>query len=236
MIIPTTGIVFLFGAFVFIFLTRRFWQCYRREGIDIAKFFSYSFLLIGLNYIVSGIPCLFLIENQTVWQIVYPLYVSLMIGGWFLFSYSVFWERFKNYREIIATLFSIIFLSIVFSLLVLPPPHYFYTDGTLNWEVEESLIIPAFLMMLLVIIPAIVIFFQEAKRTGNKKAKIRSLGFGIALTLIPLGVIIDFLLLTVFKVHPIYSDLNWFIMISILAITLIVTWGPPRPKYVTKIE
>lgn len=239
MIIPTTGIVFFFGAFVFIYLARRFWQCYKLENIRIAKFFSYSFFLIGLNYIVLGIPCLLLIESQIVWRIVAPIYFFLVIGGWLLFGYAVFSvlpERFNRFKRIIGALFLMILIPTTSVFLIFYPPHYFYTDGTLDWEIESILVLPALIIMPLIVIPSVIIFFQEAKKAKDKKTKIRSLGFGIALIFMITGVIIDLFLITVLKLHPIYSDLNYFIVFLILAITLIITWGPPKPKWVTKIE
>lgn len=234
MIIPTTGIVFLFGAFVYLYLSRKFYQCFKLENNRVAKLFSYSFFLIGLNYIVSGIPCLLLVENQSIWRIISPIYFFLIGGGWMLLAYTVFSFKFQKYSKIIGILFVSVFITL--SPFIFKTPHYFFVEGALDWEIESSLWFLGILIYPLIIIPLMVIFFQEARRAIDRKIKIRSLGFGLALIWILLGMITDFFLITILKLHPVYSDLNYFIVFSILAITLIFTWFSPKSKWVKKIE
>ncbi len=240
MVIPTTGIVFLFGAFVFIYLSRRFYQCYKAENNRVAKLFSYSFFLIGLNYIVSGIPSLLLIESHDFWKFIAPSYFCFLAAGWILLGFTVFSNRLPKYAKIIG-----IVASLIFIISVLPfffqVPNYYYTDGALSWDFGQSTEFPQLFFISLATIPfalfpLIIIFFWEARKTTDKKAKIRSLGFGIALGFMFLGTIIDSFLLTLMKVHPIYSDLNYFVIFIVLAITLLFSWFSPRPKWVKKIE
>lgn len=237
MVIPTTGLTFIFGAFVFIYLSRQFFKCYKAENNKIAKYFSYSFLLLGLNYVTTGIPALFLIEDDKVWRFIAPIYYIFISAGWLLLAYTVFSIKFEKYSKVFA-----VFLFFVFLFCVLPfffkIPKYYYVDGSLSWTFDSSFQFLFFtpLVIIFILIPTIIFFFLEAKRTVDRKKKIRNLGFGAAMFILLLTMFIDFLLLTILKVHPAYSDLNYLVMFSILAVTLIFSWFPPREKWVTKIE
>ena len=233
--IPTTGMVFIFGAFVYLYLSGKFYQCHRAENNRIARLFSYSFLLIGLNYLICSIPCLFLIEDQAVWKIVAPIYGILTGAGWFLFFYAVMSTRFPQYTKLIGGL--LFGLMLIFApMFLVNTPHYFFVDGVLDWEVNSLLWVSFFSLFPFLTIPAIIIFFKQFKEAEDKKIKIRSLGFALATVWLLSGAVTDFFLITFLKVHPIYSDLNYFIVFSILAITLIFTWFRPMPKRVTKVE
>ena len=230
MIIPTSGIAFFFGAFVYIYLGRRFWRCYKAENNTVAKLFGYAFFLIGTYSLVIGIISLLLIKNQAIWRIIAPIYAFLLGGGYLIIGYTVGYIRFRKYLPFYITLLLVGLISIV-TLYIIYPPSYFYTDGSLNWKINlpiMGLVIPIFVMM--IIIPSIIIFFQEAKKAENKKVKIRSLGFGLALSAAFFGMISDFFLITVFGLHPIFSDLNYFIISLILLLTLVPTWTPLKKK------
>lgn len=96
MTIPISGIVFIFGAFVYIYLSRRFWRCYKAENNVVAKLFSYAFFLLGTYSVVVGIPSLLLIENQTIWRIIAPIYAFLLGGGYLIIGYTVGYIRFRK--------------------------------------------------------------------------------------------------------------------------------------------
>lgn len=238
--IPTTGLIYLFGTFIYLYLSRRFYQCYKEENNRTAKFFSYSFFLVGMNYLVTAIPTLFLIDSQSVWRFISPLYVFFISAGWFVLGYVVFSQKLPRYSKTIAIIFSyLVLVSIV--PFIFYTPTYFYTDGVLDWDFQmnfESLFLflvpyiisPIFLVLL------IIIFFLQAKRASEKKVRIRSFGFALSLSFIIIGMLIDATLLNSANVHPLYSDLNYLIMFTTLAITLIFTWFPSKSKYVAKIE
>jgi len=233
--IPTTGLVFSFGAFVYLYLSRKFYQCYKAEDNRFAKLFSYSFLLLGLNYLITSVPCLLLVEDEAVWRIVAPIYSMLTGAGWMLFIYAVFSAKWPRYAKLIGG--ALLFFMLIFSsIYVFNSPHYFFVDGTLNWEIGSGPLTALFSFFSLLLIPTIMIFFKQFRETQDKRIKIRSMGFILAIASIFTGGIIDFFVITFLKVHPVYSDLNYFIVFSILALTLIFTWFKPRPKWVQKIE
>ncbi|MDD2696887.1 MAG: hypothetical protein PHE52_01885 [Candidatus Pacebacteria bacterium] len=240
MVIPTTGLIFLFGVFVFFYLSIKFYTCYKEENNEFAKLFSYSFFLIGMNYVITSVPTLFLIDNHVVWRIIAPIYTMFVAGGWSLLGYAVFSSTFQKYSKIIGGIMLLVF---VFSSLpfFFYTPNYFYTDGVLNWGFDLSsklffLFFAPFVVTPLILMPLIAIFFLQAKRATEKKVKIRSLGLGIAMSFMLFGMITDLILLTLTNLHPVYSDLNYLIIFTILAFTLIFSWFPPKPKYITKIE
>ena len=236
MIFPVTGIIFAFGTFVYFFLSRRFWQYYKLEGNYIAKIFSFSFFLIGLNYLFKIVPCLLLTENQTVWRIISPLGILFISAGYGLIIYIAAWMRLRKYLRFIVGLLLIVLPFLVISF-VINPPHNFFIDGILTWELNQlSGLIASEFLSALIFLPIAIMFFQESKKTADKRAKIRAFGLGLAMIFFILVGMIDVTLLNVFKVHPIYSDLNYFIMFSILAVTLIWTWGAPKTKIGQKIE
>jgi len=240
MVIPTTGLTFLFGAFVFLYLGRRFYQSYKIERNPTAKLFSYSFLSIGFGYFIGGMTTLFLIDSRTVWRVVDPIYAGFLSGGWTLLAYVVFSNTFPKYSKIFAILLFILFITSVLPFCF-NVPRYYYRDGALDWELV--LASPLWYLSLItyftspfIQISLAVILFRQAKRAVDKKVKIRSLGLGIAICLSFTALIMDFIIITVFKVHPVYDDLNYLLMFSALALALLFTWFPPRSKYVTKIE
>ena len=239
MVIPTTGIVFLFGAFVYIYLARRFWNCYKLENNNTAKLFSYAFLSFGLGYFIQGAVSLLLIESQSVWRIISPLFGVCMAGGYGIITYAAARIKFQESLLFVKTLFPLILILICIPgiiFFILSPPIYFYTDGTLNWEIKSEVAPLIFGVSSLFIVFSATVFFREAKKIQDKKGKIRAFGLGLALLWLIVAMVTDFFLLTILKVHPIFSDLNYSIMFLILAITLILTWSPPRPKWVKKIE
>ncbi len=241
MVIPITGLVFLFGSFVFLYLSRKFYSCYKEENNQIARYFSYGFFSIGLSYLIEVIPCLLLIEDHFVWRIVAPLYIFLYTAGWTLFAYTVFSNKFPKYSKIISFLLFFVLITTVSSYLS-QVPNYYYTDGSLNWEplfgsnLQRFSLVLSNLATFLLLIPLIIIFFSEAKKMNDIKIKIRSLGFAVALIFLFISIITDLVFVTILKVHPGYSDLVYLLMFSALASTLIYSWFPPKPKLVKKIE
>lgn len=234
-----TGLLYLYGAFIFIYLGRRFYLCYRRENNYIAKLFGIAFFSIGINYFVNSIPSLFLIDEPAVWKIVAPIYVFFMGTGWLIMCYAIVYSRMKTKPSLglnfLKILFLVILILTVMSYIIFPP-RYFYIDGVLSWESSSSLIFFMFPIILIVSIYGIIFFFQEAKKAKDKTVKIRSFGLGMTMFLMLLTAFADFILLSIFKLHPIYSDLNYSIMLTILAITLIKSWGSSSPQLVKKIE
>jgi len=234
MIIPTTGIVHLFGAAVLIFLASRFYRYYKAENNYVAKLFSYSFFLIGLSYIFSGIPSLLLIKNQIIWRISVPVYTFLLIGGWLVLAYILAYTKFRKYTWLIVGPISIFFIAIVISFIT-HPPFYFFIDGSVNWEIESLLGLMMFPAVLLLIIPMGISFFQQARRAEDRRVKIRAVGLGLAICWMVIPVIFDFFLLSIFRVHPIYSDLTYFIFFLVLLVTVLLTWGRPQPAHRPKV-
>lgn len=240
-IIPTSGLIFLFAVFVYFYLSIKFYRCFKEENNRIAKFFSYSFFLIGLNYIVMAVPSLFLIENRSIWRVASPLYVFFMAAGWIVLAYAVFSEKYPKRSQIAAVLFSFICLLSVLPF-VFYAPNYFFTDGVLNWNFEITnknillFFIPFAVTPVFIFIPLAVIFFLKAKNTDDKKLRMRSLGFALSMSFVMIGMAVDVVLLNILNVHPVYSDLNYLIMLTILAVTLIFTWFPAKSKYVSKID
>jgi len=240
MTIPTTGLISLFGVFVYFYLSIKFYRCYKEEDNRIAKFFSYGFFLIGLNYVVETAPILFFIDDLGVWRILAPFYVCFMTSGWVLIAYAVFSSVLPSYSKAIGVFFSCIVLLSVFPFLFYTPK-YFYVNGVLDWSFESIPHVAPFFFVPFVFTPLIlssmiIIFFLKAKNAQNRKVKIRSLGLAIAMFFMLLGMFVDLILITVGDVHPVYSDLNYLVVFTILAFTLIFSWFPPKSKYVTKIE
>lgn len=240
MVIPTTGLIFLFGVFVYFYLSIKFYHCYKEENNRIARFFSYGFFLIGMNYVVIAAPCLFLIENGNIWRFLAPFYVGFMTGGWTLIGYAVFSSVIVQYSKIIG-----IFMSFLVLLSIIPflfyTPTYFFVDGVLDWSFELGLGLASFFFIPFVITPIIlssmiIIFLFQAKNAKDKKVKLRSSGIALAMFFMLLGMFVDLILITIGDVHPVYSDLIYLIIFTVLAFTLIFSWFPSRPKYVTKIE
>lgn len=238
--IPTTGLIYLFGVFVFFYLSIKFYRCYKEENNRIARLFSYSFFLIGLNYVVIAAPALFLIESHDVWRILAPLYISFVSVGWLLMGYAVLSSVFPKYSKVIG-----IFLFLIYLMSIIPfsiyTPSYFYIDGVLDWSFDMSsklsfLFFTPFIATPFVFSSLIIIFFSQAKNAKDKRARIRSLGLGIAMSFMLLSMFTDFILITMTDLHPVYSDLNALIVFAILAFSLIFSWFPPKPKYVSKIE
>lgn len=240
MIIPTTGLVFLFGAFVFLYLSWKFYRCYKDENNRIAGFFSLSFLLIGLNYIVSGVPALLLIESHDVWKVAAPVYSSLTIGGWLLLGYAVISGKFPRYGRIIGSFFIILFLVSVSSVFF-REIDYYYVDGALSWSLSpvfpfEYVFFVPFAIVPVLFLPLFFIFLKEARSSLDKMIKIRSLGFCMAMGFLFLGLVIDVALLNFSNLHPVYSDFNYLVVFTTLALSLIFTWFPPKPKWLKRVE
>ncbi len=238
MTLPITGMVFLFGSFVFLYLSRKFWLTYKSEKNFVAQLFSYSFLSIGIGYLVATPPCMLLVDSPNLWRFVYPLYVFLISVGYLTIISIAARERLRRYFKPI--LFFLVAVMLIGELaVIISPPSYFFEDGSLNWRASHSMGSLVVVFLLFLLIPTITFFFQEGKKAKDTKAKIRAFGLGIALSDFILSGIIDYFLLNFFHVHPGYSDLNLAVMFSIIALTLIITWGPEtekKEKWVKKIE
>lgn len=220
--IPTTGLVFFFGAFVFIYLARKFQKLYKSENNLVARNFSYGFLFLGLYYFIDGLPSLFLIADQAVWRIIAPVYTFFISTGWSIIIYTVFSSKFKNLSKLVAvSMLSFVIFNT--GVVIFYPPYFFFSGGSLDWEVGPAFTLSIFSTLPLLII-LLVIFFQQARITQDKTTKIRSFGLGLFIIWTLLGMINDFFLTTVLNLPAVSSDINNFIVFSILAITLIKTW------------
>lgn len=235
MVIPTTGLVFLFGSFVYFYLSRRFFILYKQENNNTAKFFSYGFLFLGLNYLIDGIPALFLVENPAIWRFITPLYSFLLVLGWGVIFYSIVSLKFKKYSKIYSFLYAI-YIFLYLSGLISNPPHYYYVSGVLSWEISMPVLLPLIFLTPLISILLITFFFKEGRKTKDPKAQIRSFGLALFSLFVLLSSFTDLVLITFLKVNPVFSDLNYLVTFSILALTLIFTWFYPSKKYVTKIK
>lgn len=235
MVIPTTGLVFLFGSFIYFYLSRRFLVLYKKENNGTAKFFGYGFLFLGLNYLVAGVPALFLIESPAIWRLLTPLYSFFMALGWGTILYSVVSQQFKKYSKIYLFLYGI-YVFLYASRLVSSPPNYYYVDGVLSWDISMSVLFPMIFLLPFIFVVLITFFFNKARKTNDPKTRIRSFGLALAASLFLLNCFIDFILLSFLKLHPVFSDLNYLITFSTLALTLIFTWFYPPRKYVAKVE
>jgi len=234
MIIPTTGIVFLFGAAVYFYLSSRFNKFYKKENNNIAKWFSFAFFSLGLNYCVEVFPTLFFITDAKIWMIIGPIHMVLLSVG-FIIMVGTIAKAFslKFFRIFI---FPVLIISLgVIIMNILYPPTYFFVDGSLNWEVKPQVSIFSGLLSI-IIIPTAILLFRQAKKAEDKTVKIRAMGFGLYFIFLLLTAIIDFVLMAQLKLKPVYSDLNYFLTFIILGITLIKTWGSPREKLVKKVE
>ena len=232
--IPTTGIIFTFGTFIYFFLSWRFQRYHKLEENYIARIFSFSFMFLGLGNLIVAVPCLFLNNDVSLWRIIAPLQLVFISMGYLLILYNVLWSKIKEYAVYIVAFILVIVIYGMF-LQITHPSVYFFTDGVLNWKPNPVMQIfsPA---LLLFAVPSILFFFYEAKRTTDKRTRTRAFGLGLMVTWMIVTALMDLFLLTVLKVHPIYSDLNYLLMYLIIVITLILTWGPPRSKWATKVE
>lgn len=230
--IPLTGINFLIGSVIYFYLARRFYKCHKSEQNQVAKFFSWSFLLLGLNYLIVACPCLFLIDSAKVWRFIDPFRILFMFSGFFLMIYTVVYLTSKRYLPLITVILAIVAVS--FSLLAfLNPPSYFFVDGILDWELGSRLtgqltgaLYSVFILM--VMLPVMVFFFRQARRVESKQVKIRSIGLGLFMLWSILGGLTDMFLITTMGLHPIFSELNYFIVFIILLFTMVKTWVPAR--------
>ncbi len=235
MVIPTTGIVFLFGVLVYFYLSWKFRKVYKKENNNTAKWFSYAFLLQGIYYLLQGVLALFLVDNPQIWRIVDPIRISITVISYLIIGYAIFktaYPRFTPY--FIFFIFTSGMLSVV--LFIIYPPSYFYINGSMSWSWQVGLITKTINMISVfaVLLTFIFFFFREAKRTEDKSVKIRSLGLGLFFFLWIVSGMTDTVLCTVFNLNPVYSDLNYLITFLILAITLVKTWIAPSQKWVKK--
>lgn len=235
MTIPITGIVFLFGAIVYIFSSHKFYQCWKRENNYIAKLFAYAFFLLGLHWFLNVIPCLMFIGDQAlIWRIIDPARIFFLFTGITILGYTMSYIRFPKYKWLAVILLSTITITAIW-LFIISPPTYFYINGSLGWEIEPIIGIISFLPIALTVVPMGIVFFQEARRAEDKRVKIRAFGLGLAMCWGIFPSIMDFILGNFFKIPPLYSDLSYLGCFLFLFITILLTWKPALPRVRVKI-
>jgi len=222
--IPTTGIVFLYGAFVLFFISYRFLRLYKKTKNIFSQLFSIAFLSFGFGFLTVGGMYLLLIKDEFLWETLGKFFGGFNILGFGVLGITFFVITKPKAKELFMILFSILTLL---SLLFSPPPPHLYKNGTITWEEKEmgklSLFgkICFFILALSSIVPTAIYFLFHARKSKEEKARKRTFIWGISLLLATIVLLIMGSALLKISFHPVLGDFFIFLFLTSLLLVFL---------------
>lgn len=230
-VLPISGIIHVFGFFIMFFLAVRFLRYGRSKDNIIGKFFGYGFFFIALSRFFLGFPSLFFLKNQDTWIIFELIERFFLLVGLVILGYIIYFVKFPKFVKKITIFFIFVSIIIMTGFIINPPTTFVSESGVLIWENPPLLAsILNFLMIVSILIPGIVVSFKEAQSAEVKKVKIRAIGMASAMAIVFIPGFLDFFILPVFKLNPLYSEFTYFIFYLILVMIIILTYSATERK------
>jgi len=227
-----TGIAYLTLFLALGFLTYRFFQYWKREKDLVSKLLLFFAVLFTLFAFIKTIGGLFFANNQT-------FLIGTINAGTFIqalafavIAYFIIYIKFPQISPWWGFL-PIFILGLVATVLSITTPSYPFLEesGVINWGFQTLLLsILRFFLFFVTFIPAIIIFLQQFKTSKDPYAKRKSLGIFLSLIFSLVVSLLDFLLINLLKLDPIWRDVGFIAIGIILFITLLLTLPRPLPE------
>ena len=224
-----TGIAYLTLFLALGFLTYRFFQYWKREKATVSKLLFFFAALFGLFAFVRTIGGLFFTTNQAFLIGTINTGAFIQALAFAVIAYFVIYIKFPQISPWWG--FSpVLILGLLVAVLTATTPHHPFLEesGAINWGFQAGLLpILRFLLFFVTFIPGVIIFFQQFKTSKDPYVKRKSFGIFLALIFALFIGLLDFLLVSLLKVDPIWRDISSIAVGIILFITLLLTM--PRP-------
>lgn len=226
-----SGLAYLIFSFAIGFLTYRVFQYWKKEKDTSSKiwfFVSFLFLMFGLIKAIGG---LFFANNSN-------FLIGTIIGGAFLqtfifaiLGYFIFYIKFPQSSPWLGFVPLLVFGLISAILTILYPyTPFLEPSGAINWGFPPKIIgILRICLFLIAFIPTIIIFFQQFKAAENAYIKTKTFGFILIFIFAIVASLLDFLIISIFKLDAVWRDLSMIIISGILSIILVLTRRPMSP-------
>ena len=224
-----TGLAYLIVFFAFGYLLYRFFQYWKKERTLSSRLWLYFVILSEIYILLRVISGLFFADNPDFIEM--TIYVSVFIQA-LIFATMAFFIIYIKFPKISPWIgfVPVLFLGLVVAILTLNISFYPFLaeSGAINWGFPSGsfVLIVNILrtsLFFVILVPLIIILFQQFKISQSPEARKKSFGM---IVLVSVGIIIsvlDFLMVGLFKLDPIWRDVSFMVLGIILFIVLVLT-------------
>ena len=224
MILTSTAIVELFGAFVLGILTYRFWQTFNERRSIISRLLFYFVTIFAFYFLFDGLGILFFGKNQLV------LKFSVVSGVFFqslacaIITYLTFYTLLPKINPLFGFLFIFVLgteLTIfTFKIPFSPSLELIGKIRTVNWNTPLMIGFLQSAIFFITFIPLSLIFLFYSQISKIDYIKIRSFGMALVVLLGLNAALINFFLKDLLKLNPLSGDIAFLIFNLFLLILL----------------
>jgi len=225
-----TGIAYLTLLFAMGYLIYRLFQYWKKEK-DTASKQSLCFVsLFGLFVLIATIGGLFFADNPLVLQKKLEVGAFIQALAFAVMAYHIIYLKFPKISPWFGFI-PVLILGLIAAVLTITAIQFnpfLEPSGAINWGFPSGSItlFVSFLrlsLFLVTFIPLIIIFLLQFKNSEDPHFKGKTLGMSFALLFIVAGASLDFLLIGIFHLDPIWRDVAFIVCGAIFLITLILT-------------
>ena len=227
-----TGVAYLILFLALGFLTYRFFQYWKREKDPVSKLLLFFAALFALFSFIHTIGGLFFANNQA-------FLIGAINAGSFIqalafsvIAYFIIYIKLPQISPWWGSL-PVLILGLVAAILTVAAPAcpFLEESRAINWGFPFGVqSILRFFLFFAIFIPGVIIFLQQFKTSKDPYAKRKSLGIALSLIFALMVGLLDFLLINLLKLDPIWRDMTSIAIGIILLITLLLTLPRPLSK------
>jgi len=229
-----TGFAYLTFFLALGFLAYRFFQYWKREGDPVSKLLLFFVGLFALFALVKAIGGLFFINNQNF------LAGTTNVGGFIqalafaVIAYFIVYVKFPQISPWLGFI-PVLILGLVATVFTVISPFYPFLEGSgaINWGPPSgtgTVSVLRFFLFFITFVPGAIIFLQQFKTSKDPYIKRKSLGLILSIIIALAVSLLDFLLVNLFKLDPIWRDIGSIAIGTVLFITLLLTLPRPLSK------
>lgn len=224
-----TGIAYFFLFCSVLYLISRFYKYWEKSRDTLSKLFLYFISIINLFFFLKMIVCLFFVNNPEILEKSIVAGALIQAFAMATIIYAIFYLKIPSLSPWIGFSF-VLFLGTVSAFLtsLIDFNPYLSASGSIDWGIpSESLFFATsalrIFLFLITFLPLLIIFIQQFLKSED--AYVRTKTFGMIAALVFAFVIssLDFFLIGIFKLDPLWRDVNSVILSVILIISLLAS-------------
>jgi len=232
-----TGIAYLILLFVLGYLFYRLLHYWKKERDPASRQALYIVGFFGLFVLNAAISGLFFADNPIILEKAAKANSFIQAFAFAVVAYHVIYLKFPKISPWIGFI-PIFILGLIAAILTLTHLHFspfLEASGSINWGFSSSsMAVPVLLLRtfisLVTLVPLIIIFLLQFKNSENYLIRRKSLGISFVFLFVLIGALLDFLLIRIFNLDPIWRDMVFIICGAILLITLVLTLTDSKTK------
>lgn len=232
-----TGIIYIFSAIVFGFGSYKFYKVWQKQRNFVSKIFACLMGFTSISLFVDGLfGGIIFAENQKLGDFFVNIgfFSNAFANG--ILGYLAVYLKFPKISPKYG-FFLMFFFSIIVAIMNIfyPTQSFLEPSKFINWKFHPLVGSLRSLATLIPCLPIIIAFFQQAKKTTDKRVRIRSFGLGMVFLVNTVSFSADFFASSFAKSNPMLTDLGLAVasFILLLVFILVPTIGevPYKEKY-----